>query len=118
MSAAPVPPEPPRIHEATLASGASGAAIKGAEIDVAAAVARRQAGQDIVVCGDDLKANRRLARAIESAVGRASKPHSPHDKAGPLTLPHFISNRASQTATRSTKPTSVRPGGRHELLYP
>jgi len=49
---------PPTIHEATLAPGPSGAVLKGAEIDLATAVARRQAGLDIVVCGDDRKARK------------------------------------------------------------
>jgi hypothetical protein len=56
----PVPVEPatappePTIHEAELGSGASGAVIRGAEIDFEAAVARRRAGENVVVCGDDL----------------------------------------------------------------
>jgi hypothetical protein len=80
---------PPTIHEATRASGPSGAVLKGAEIDFAAAVARRRAGQDIVVCGEDVKANRSLARAIEEAVGPCKR-QEPHDLlAGPFALPHF-----------------------------
>jgi hypothetical protein len=86
----PSPPvEPPRIHEAAREPGASGAVLKGAEIDEAAAVARRQAGEDVVVCGNSLKANRRQALAIESAVGPCAR-QAPHDTlAGPLALPHF-----------------------------
>ncbi len=84
---------PPNIHEATLASGPSGAVEKGAEIDFATAVARRQAGLDVVVCGGGIKANRALARQIETAVGPAER-EEPHDTAGPLALPHF------QPATR------------------
>src|SRR5207249_11702393 len=83
------PPEPPRIHEATLASGPSGAVLKGAEIDFAVAVALRQAGLDIVVCGDHVSANRQLAQAIECAVGPATRPQKPHTLAGPFALPHF-----------------------------
>jgi hypothetical protein len=83
-------PVPPKIHEATLASALSGAVLKGAEIDFATAVARRRAGDNIVVCGDNLSANRALARAIEVAVGPVTKPHKPHyRKAGPAALPHF-----------------------------
>jgi hypothetical protein len=89
-SPAPAPPEPPKIHEAARAGGPSGAVLKGAEIDFATAVARRQTGLDIVVCGDDLKANRSLAQAIESAVGPATRPQAPHKtSAGPAALPHF-----------------------------
>jgi len=79
---------PPTIHEAELASGASGAVEHGAEIDLASAVARRQAGSDVVVRGADLRANRALARSIEGAVGPCVR-SDPHDKAGPAALPHF-----------------------------
>jgi hypothetical protein len=82
-------PELPKIHVAALASGPSGAVIKEAEIDEAAALGRRQAGENIVVCGDSLSANRGLARAIEAALGPYER-QDPHDElAGPLALPHF-----------------------------
>src|ERR1051326_231823 len=81
-------PSQPTIHEATLGSGTSGAVLKGAELDLAAAILRRRAGLDIVVCGDDLAANRRLARQIESAVANPVQ-QAPHKKAGPAALPHF-----------------------------
>jgi hypothetical protein len=62
---APPPVEPvpaslplPTVHEAELAYGPSGPVEYGAEIDEAAAVARRKRGDNIVVRGDDLKANR------------------------------------------------------------
>jgi hypothetical protein len=86
--AAPLPP-PPTIHEAERAPGASGAILRGPEIDFAAAVARRRAGKDVVVCGDDIDRNRRQALAIESAVGPCQRadPHLRH--AGPLALPHY-----------------------------
>ncbi|HKI31516.1 MAG TPA: hypothetical protein VKA46_06585 [Gemmataceae bacterium] len=84
------PPKPaPTIHEAERASGASGAVLRGVEIDFTAAVVRRRAGEDVVVCGSDLDANRRLAYKIESGVGPASRPQTPHRRAGPLSLPHF-----------------------------
>ncbi|HTU18578.1 MAG TPA: hypothetical protein VMG10_11005 [Gemmataceae bacterium] len=84
---APVPP--PTIHEAERVAGPSGAVLRGAEIDLAAAIARRRGGLDVVVCGADLKANRTLAASLESAVGRCQRgvPHTRH--AGPLALPHF-----------------------------
>jgi hypothetical protein len=83
------PSQPPTIHEAELESGCSGAVLWGAEIDEVAAIARRSAGLNVVVRGGDIDANRRLALAIESAVGPAKRgvPHSQH--AGPLALPHF-----------------------------
>jgi hypothetical protein len=80
--------EPARIYEAVLASGPSGAVVVGAEIDLATAIARRQAGLDIVVCGNALKANQRLARQIEAAVGPYEQ-QAPHRNAGPHALPHF-----------------------------
>jgi hypothetical protein len=85
----PSPPQPPRIHEATLEPGASGAVVKGAAIDEAVAIARRKAGEDIVVCGNAVKATRRVALAVESAVGPCER-QEPHVRlAGPLALPHF-----------------------------
>jgi hypothetical protein len=84
-------PEPAAvtIHEAELASGPSGGVIRGTEIDFASAVARRQTGKNVVVCSDNLKANRRQAELIEGAVGPVvrSVPHK--DQAGPRALPHF-----------------------------
>src|SRR4051795_11474659 len=87
-SAVAPPPPPPTIHEAEPASGPSGAILYGPEIDFDAAVARRRAGQDVVVRGQDQRANRRLAQAIEAAVGPCIR-SDPHDKAGPLALPHY-----------------------------
>lgn len=77
------------IHEAELVSGTSGGVLRGAEIDFAAAVVRRQAGENVVVCGDELKANRKQAEQIEAAVGPylRSAPHK--QSAGPRALPHF-----------------------------
>jgi hypothetical protein len=57
------------------------------------AVVRRQRGENVVVCGDKLKANHRLAERIEAAVWRylqtASKDSSPkefasHDTPTPI----------------------------------
>jgi hypothetical protein len=59
------------------------------EIDFATAVARRQSGQDVVVRGNDIDANRALAAAIEAAVGPRTGPQKPHPRAGPHALPHF-----------------------------
>jgi hypothetical protein len=78
----------PTIHEAELGSGASGAVLYGAEIDIAGAVARRQAGKNVVVRGNDTDANRRLARTIEETVGSARR-GEPHERAGAGALPHF-----------------------------
>ncbi len=80
---------PPTLHEAELASGASGVVYRGGEIDLAAAVARRRAGLDVVICGEDINANRALARTVEAAVGPLTRPQAPHEDAGPHALPHF-----------------------------
>jgi hypothetical protein len=82
-------PPVPTVHEAEPASGPSGAVWYGAEIDFDTAVARRQAGLDVVVHGEDSDANRRLAYRIEAAVGPPSRPQPPERRAGPLALPHF-----------------------------
>ena len=68
----------PSIHEAELATGPSGAVEYGADIDEAAAVARRKGGEDIVIRGDDTTANRALTYRIEAQVGLPSKPQFPH----------------------------------------
>src|ERR1700722_4536355 len=81
--------EPPRIYEATLESGLSGWVFRGAELDLAVAISHRQAGQDVVVCGSALRANRTLARTIEAGVGTPTRPQEPHRNAGPHSLPHF-----------------------------
>jgi hypothetical protein len=90
MSSGPsTPPPAPTIHEASLASGASGGVVRGIEIDLDAATALRRAGKNVVVCGDDLGANRGLARKIEVAVGPAVRGVPHRQSAGPRALPHF-----------------------------
>jgi len=94
--AAPVP----TIHEAERESGPSGAVIRGAEIEMATAVARRRVELDVVVCGADVDANRRLAYQIEAAVGPTTRPEAPHKRPGPMALPHFHqSNRSPKGHT-------------------
>lgn len=80
---------PPTIHEAERAPGPTGVVYKGREIDLTAAVERRRAGLDVVVCGARTRANLALARMVESSVGPASDPQVAHDRAGPHALPHF-----------------------------
>jgi len=89
VAPAPAGSPPATIHEAELSSGPSGAVIRGVRIDFDKAVARRQAEKNVVVCGEDLKANRRQAEQIEAAVGSyvRSAPHK--ELAGPRALPHF-----------------------------
>ena len=76
-------PVAPKIHEAVAPSGSCGEVIKGSEISKAQAIALRQAGRDIVVCGDDTKANRALAERIEQAAVGPFKVEKPHKNAGP-----------------------------------
>lgn len=83
----PTPPPPPRIYEATLE--ANGAVVKGSELSQAEAEARRQAGLDVVVCGTDLAANRRLAGEIERNANGSAKRCPPHTNAGAHALPHY-----------------------------
>src|SRR5438477_264861 len=89
--ASPAPAERPRIHEATLEPGPSGFVLRGVEITLDEAITRRKTGRDVVVCGSETKANSRLAREIEAAVG-PYKQEPPHKDSGPHALPHFQPN--------------------------
>src|SRR5438132_13607039 len=90
MASSPAAPEP-EVYEASRAKGGSDAVNRGAKLTRADAVARRQAGQDIVVCGPDTHENDRVAGEIEEAATPARKPrpiyHGPHG--GALSLPHW-----------------------------
>ncbi len=88
----PAPSGPPRIYEATLQPGPTGFVLRGAEIDLEQAIMRRKAGENVVVCGEYIKANMRLAREIEAAVG-SYKQEPPHKASGPHALPHFQPDR-------------------------
>ena len=87
LAARPSPPDEPRIHEASL--GALGSVVRGKQITLAEAQALRASGQDVVVCGTDLAANRSVARTIELNATGSAKRCPPHPNAGPLALPHF-----------------------------
>ncbi len=80
------PSSPPTIHRATR--GSLGRVIRGEQITLEEAVEERRQGRDVVVCGSDLKANREVAKAIESQRGPYA-PGAPHTKVGPYVLPHF-----------------------------
>ncbi len=77
----------PRIFEADL--GSNGSVIRGNEITQAQAEVIRRSGRDVVICGPDLAANRRLARTIELNANGSAKRCPPHANAGPDALPHF-----------------------------
>jgi ribulose-5-phosphate 4-epimerase/fuculose-1-phosphate aldolase len=83
----PASPETPRIFEAML--GSQGAVARGTQIGQAAAEARRKAGHDVVVCGPNLAANRRLAETIERNANTQVRRCPPHPNAGPKALPHY-----------------------------
>jgi hypothetical protein len=63
--------------------------VRGPALTRAAAVARRQAGLDVVVCGPSKAANRSEAEAIETAAVGTWQQHAPHRGAGAIGLPHF-----------------------------
>lgn len=87
----PMPAEPalPTVYEANCATDGSDAVLRGAELTQTEAIARRKAGDDIVVCGSDTPQNDRLAHDIEAAAagGKPIVYHGPHG--GPLSLPHW-----------------------------
>ena len=109
------PPSAVKIHEATRAVDASGAVIKGAPIDLAAAVARRKAGLDVVVCGQDLMMNRQTALEIEQAVGPWLRQQSHTHSAGPHSLPHFSNVSRHRSDIAFTRPLKRKP--ENELLH-
>lgn len=82
------PAEPARIFKAERAPGPSGVVLRGLEIALPQAVARRQAGLDVVVCGSAVDANRELAKVVEAGVGPWVR-EDPHLAAGLHALPHF-----------------------------
>src|SRR6266487_2197848 len=77
----------PQVFEASL--GRNGSVLKGRPITQAQGEARRRLGQDVVVCGPDLAANRSLAGAIERSANRIAKRCPPHASAGSNALPHY-----------------------------
>src|SRR5271157_5039217 len=84
---------PPEIREATRATDGSGGVVKGALLTQARAEARRQAGLDIVICGEEAVANRLLAADIESAAGPWTHHYPNLATTGPRALPHFQQRR-------------------------
>jgi hypothetical protein len=86
-SASAAPPQPPQVYEASL--GAGGAVRKGLLLTTTQAEARRRAGQDVVVCGPTLSANRSLAGAIERNANGNARRCPPHARAGLRALPHY-----------------------------
>jgi hypothetical protein len=79
----------PTIHEATRIWDGLGTVGYGRELTTEEAAERRRDGQDIVVRGPNLDANRELARSVEALVGPPSRPQLPHKTIGSRALPHF-----------------------------
>lgn len=79
----------PAIHQAMRATDGSGAVVKGRQIDQATAVRIRMASGDVVVCGDDLSANRQVAMQLEQAIGAWLRQLPHRQSAVPKALPHF-----------------------------
>jgi hypothetical protein len=73
------------IHEATRVVGG---VRRGALLTFTQAVARRRAGLDIVVCGDNPFANCKEAQQIETTVGPCYH-DGPHAAGGLQALPHW-----------------------------
>ena len=64
--------------------------IRGAILTLAEAIRLRQAGRDVVVCGEQGILNALLAQTIESrATNRCHKYHAAHVKHGSQALPHY-----------------------------
>ncbi|HEV7226637.1 MAG TPA: hypothetical protein VGN42_28275 [Pirellulales bacterium] len=77
----------PRIYRALQGTG--GDVLRGGALSEADAVKERQAGRDVVVCGQDTIANRDLAEKIEKTANGNCKACPPHYAMGPGALPHF-----------------------------
>lgn len=58
-------------------------------ISQAEAELRRKSGDDVVVVGPNLQANRTLAQAIELNANGYAQRHPPHPSAGLNALPHY-----------------------------
>jgi hypothetical protein len=82
-----LPPQPPTVFAAVLGDGGRVRRV-GNALTEAQAVAERQAGKDVVVCGNELSANRNLAKSIELQACGDYEVHQPHANAGPYALPH------------------------------
>jgi len=77
----------PTIHQAECRT--NGDVVKKMQISEPEAVQERKAGRDVVVCGDDVAANRELAKQIEYRAHGSYKRCGAHASAGPNALNHF-----------------------------
>jgi hypothetical protein len=87
VNPAPAPPSVD-VYEAERIPGPDGTVERGdTPITDAAAVVRLQAGQDIVVCGPQRRANRNKARDLTQAAFGGFLEEEAHE--GRMALPHF-----------------------------
>jgi hypothetical protein len=76
------------IYEAERIAGPDGAVERGDDtISDDDAIKRLKAGQDVVVCGVERRANRNKARALATAAFGGFEEDQPHE--GRMALPHF-----------------------------
>jgi len=76
------------IYEAERIAGLDGAVQRGdAPLSEADAIARLQGAEDIVVCGEQRRANRNKARELTEAAFGGFEEDEPHQ--GRMALPHF-----------------------------
>jgi hypothetical protein len=88
----------------------------GRELTLEEAAARRRHGQDIVVRGPNLEANRELARSVEALVGPPSRPQLPHKTIGSRALP--ISTSCPEPGRPLFSETAKVKAKGYELLHP
>jgi hypothetical protein len=88
MNPIPAPTPTVEIYEAERIPGPDGAVERGdVPISENDAIARLQAGKDVVVCGKERRANRNKARELTQAAFGGFEEDAPHD--GRMALPHF-----------------------------
>jgi len=87
MRPKPAPPSDQlRIYEARLDK--DGGVRRVRQVSEVEAIVLRKGGGNVVVCGDSIKHNRRLAQSIEQQASGRWKRHEPHASAGTDALPH------------------------------
>jgi hypothetical protein len=94
-------------------SEANGVVRRIGAITLAEAIDLRRNGEDVVVCGDDRGANRRLAGHIERTANGNAIAHPPHHaSAGIRALPHWQPNPRPPEGHTYMKPTIEKPSER------
>ena len=96
----------PKIYKAVCGTG--GDVIRGVEISETDAVLERQAGRDVVVCGQSMPVNRKLAETIEKAAHGQCIPCPPHIHQGPGAMYHFHPDPRTKAAGHCFYETTTR----------